>query len=68
MKSDDSQSLALKAALLEPTDALHAWHALLARVAWMDFPDQVVRCLPSIAVNLGCHSRDPMDTLSLIHI
>lgn len=62
MKIDDTEALALQAALLAPEQAHLAWQELLGRVAWMDFPDPVVRCLPSIAVNLGSHSREATDS------
>lgn len=62
MKIDATEALALKAALLAPEQARLAWQELLGHVAWMDFPDPVVRCLPSIAVNLGSHSRGATDS------
>lgn len=57
MSPADAERLALQAALLPRSEAVSAWHRLLAGVEWMDLPDPAVRCLPSIAVNLGCHSR-----------
>ncbi len=57
---DQFEDLALRSALLSRDEAIVAWTELLNQVSWMDFPDPVERCLPAIAVNLGCHSRpDP---------
>ena len=52
---DPMERLALRAALLPPAEARQAWAELTEAVAWMAFPDDVQRCLPAIAVNLGCH-------------
>lgn len=54
---DRHETLALRAALLPRHDALTAWSQLLDEVPWMEFTAPVERCLPAIAVNLGCHSR-----------
>jgi len=59
---DQYETLALQAALLPRVEAVAAWRALVARVPWMEFPDPVERCLASIAVNLGVHSRSDSDS------
>ena len=59
---DQYEALALQAALLPRVEAVAAWRELIARIPWMEFPDPVERCLASIAVNLGAHSRNDSDS------
>jgi hypothetical protein len=59
---DRYETLALQAALLPRDEAVLAWRELVAQVPWMEFPDPVERCLASIAVNLGAHSRHESDS------
>lgn len=59
---DQYETLALQAALLPRDEAVAAWRELVSQVPWMEFPDPVERCLASIAVNLGVHSRSDSDS------
>lgn len=53
---DDLETLAMRAALAPPEQARAAWCTLVAEVEWMDLPDRIYRCLPSIAVALSCQA------------
>ena len=61
---DPLERLALQAALLPREQALDAWTRLTDDIAWMVFPDPVQRCLPAIAVNLGCHGSPSRGAVS----
>lgn len=56
IRPDDLETLALRAALAPPEQAHTAWCTLISEVTWMDLPDRIYRCLPSIAVALSCQA------------